>query len=149
MSGGYSSSSQANTTTNTTTNTYEPTAAAGGENILNTGSGQVTSNFNYVNQGAGSQLFSAGKGSTLNVTEGLTTSEIQALGSAGSVLLSDLGGKAVPSSSSGGGGNSAVFSSAGAPPSFFSGSNMLWIIAAGGLVVILIWFFFNGKGGGK
>ena len=74
---------QNNTTTNTTSYNYNPVAASGGQNFINSGNGKLA------------------------VTEGLTATEIQSLAGLGSVFMSHFGTGGVsslPGSSGGGGG---------------------------------------------
>ena len=125
---------QNTTTTNTTSYNYNPVAASGGQNFINSGNGKLA------------------------VTEGLTATEIQSLAGLGSVFMSHFGTGGVsslPGSTggggySGGGGVTISPGSSGSPTGSGSITSMLsnpYLLAGLAIAGIAGVYFFMNRGG--
>lgn len=117
------------TTTNTTSYNYNPVAASGGQNFINSGNGKLA------------------------VTEGLTATEIQSLAGLGSVFMSHFGSGGVsslPGSSGGGGGvmispgSSGSSSGSGSITSMLANPYLLAGLAIAGIAAV---YLFMNRGG--
>lgn len=121
-SASYSSTPTTNTTQTTTNNyTYEPVAASGGLNALNTGSGNI------------------------DISTGITPTEINSLAGIAS-MFSSSGSNGMSNAASptvvpipSGGGTTVIPSSSG------SGSSTMYIVVIGIAIITLLFFMRKGK----